>query len=160
MSLFRKKTALDMSAQSLGVALPESAPDVVATTDAVSQETSGASLPNHTTHGAVFNGPLTSVNQLYRDKVVTKGAPESFDSVGDYSNHLSSLSLSDLHFHAIAQKETPIGDRAILIRRLESKWSSLCMKAGKATARGTGPKAFTAEQRAAQEAIKRKMLRR
>lgn len=118
----------------------------------------------HQTHGAgVPTGPIMSVGQLLRNRSQVKGAVESFDTLEDYKSYLNTLSLSELHTHAVAQAKTiPIEDRNRLIRRLESEWSTFASRApgNKAAHRPVQPKPFTPEQMAKGEELMKKMLRR
>jgi hypothetical protein len=116
----------------------------------------------HQTHGAItpITGPITSVDQIYRRDNVAKGSISSFGSLSDYSDFLHTLTMSDLHKHSVEQaKVVPIDDRNRLIRRLENQWSEVCAKEGRAA---PIPKRdpFSAKQVAAQDEIKRKLLRR
>ena len=124
---------------------------------------SGVSKKHHQTHGAgIPKGPIMSVGQLLRNRSEVKGSVESFDTLEDYKTYLNSLSLGDLHTHAVTQAGTiPIDDRNRLIRRLENEWSTFASRApGRQNSPLPQPLPFTPEQSAKADEMLKKMTRR
>lgn len=85
--------------------------------------------PKHQTHGAgVPTGPISSVSQLI-GRSMARGSISSYDTLADYSAFLNTLSLGELHRHAVEEaKIVPIDDRNRLIRRLEGEWGAFASK--------------------------------
>ncbi len=118
----------------------------------------------HQTHGAIIptTGPITSVSQLINGgRNVAKGSAGSFETLAEYSTYLRGLSLHDLHRHAVEDARTvPIDDRERLIRRLETEWTATAARyPGRPGSTIPSRKPFTAEQIAAQTAIRNKLLK-
>lgn len=119
----------------------------------------------HQTHGAVtpITGPITNVTQLMNGgRNVAKGAAGSFGSLDEYGSYLRTLSLGDLHSHAVTERTVPIDDRERLIRRLEVAWTGNKGRYPGSAAGAAIPqrKGFTQEQMAAQQELMKKAMRR
>lgn len=115
----------------------------------------------HQAHGAVMTGPISSVQQLIGRRSVAKGSMGSFGTLEDYRDHIDTLSLGELHAHAIDSMETPIYETSILKTRLERKWTEVNARTtpgrGPGQSRG-GPGGYTPEQNAKAQALLKKML--
>lgn len=115
----------------------------------------------HQAHGAVLTGPVSSVQQLIGRRSVAKGSMGSFGTLEDYRDHIDTLSLGELHAHAIDSMETPIYETSILKTRLERKWTEVNARTtpgrGPGQSRG-GPGGYTPEQNAKAQALLKKML--
>ena len=119
----------------------------------------------HQTHGAYtpLSGPITNVSQLTNGgKNVAQGSIGSFETMAEYTAYLKTLSLAQLHRHAVEEaKIVPIDDRDRLIRRLETQWTSTASRyPGRAGSAIPSRQPFTAEQIAKQEALRNKLLNR
>lgn len=118
----------------------------------------------HQTHGAVIpTGPITNVSQLLNGgRNVAKGSAGSFGTMEEYTAYLKTLSLGDLHQHAVSERTVPIDDRDRLIRRLETAWTGAKARyPGSAGGQAIPRRApFTQEQMAIQQELQRKLLRR
>lgn len=124
-----------------------------------------ASSPAHQTHGGYtpITGPISSVRQLVRGPNVAKGSIGSFPSQESYGKYLRGLTDTELHRHAIEEAHiVAIDDRERLIRRLEGEWSAHAMREPGNPLASQVPKraAFTDEQVAKQEAIRKQLLGR
>lgn len=109
-----------------------------------------------------MTGPITSVSQLTNGgRNIAKGSAGSFETMAAYTSYLKGLSLHDLRRHAREDARiVPIDDRERLIRRLETAWTSTAAKyPGRAGAAIPTRVPFTAEQIAAQAAIRDKLVR-
>lgn len=134
-----------------------------AATKTAQTEAKASSKPTHQTHGGYtpITGPITNVRQLIRGGNKARGSIGSFQSLASYSAYVKSLTTAELHRHAIEEAHiVAIDDRDRLIRRLESEWSAHNAREADSSVVASIPKrsGFTAEQRAAQEAIRKKLL--
>jgi hypothetical protein len=125
----------------------------------------GEAATLHQTHGAVLpsDARITSVDQLIgRTRHTAKGAIGSFDTIEEYHGYLNTLTLHELHRHAVEEaKIVPIDDRNRLIRRLESEYTAIAARIpGRKANIIPQPKSYSQEQNDKMEELKRKMLRR
>ena len=120
--------------------------------------------PKHQTDGMYvpITGPITNVRQLTRgNRNVAKGSIESFGNLGDYTSYLHHLTSAELNRHAVEDaRVVPIDDKDRLIRRLENNWTEVAARERSRMGESVLPSrpGFTDEQKAAQEAIRRRML--
>ena len=151
------------------VPTPAAAQNVSVASITTPKEASGTPLQvvkgRHQTHGAVtpLSGPITNVAQLMNGgKNIAKGSAGSFANLAEYTAYLRTLSLGDLHLHAVSERTVPIDDRERLIRRLEVSWTGAKARSPGSAAGTAIPqrKPFSTEQMAAQQELMRKALRR
>lgn len=116
--------------------------------------------PPRQAHGAIIRGPISSVQQLIGRNSVAKGSMGSFETLSDYRDHIDTLTLGELHAHAIDSMETPIYDTSVLKTRLERKWTEVSARntPGRGVGQSRGVKGYTSEQNAAAQALLKKML--
>lgn len=127
------------------------------------QATASSASPTHQTHGGYtpISGPITNVRQLVRGGNRAQGSIGSFPSLSAYSSYIRGLTTAELHRHAIEEAHiVAIDDRERLIKRLEGEWGAHNAREADSTVRMSVPKrpAFSQEQIAAQEAIRKKLL--
>lgn len=127
-------------------------------------QTAGNVPSKHQTDGMYvpITGPITNVRQLTRgNRNVAKGSIESFGSLTDYTAYLRHLTSAELNRHAVEEaRVVPIDDKDRLIRRLENNWTEVAARERSRMGENVLPPrpGFTDEQKAAQEAIRRRML--
>ena len=163
----RKNKGTALTETTGAVSTTQSVASVVKTTPVTPQETQrgGATKARHQTHGAVtpITGPITNVSQLMnRGRNIAKGSAGSFKTMGEYTTYVRTLSLNDLHRHAVEDARiVPIDDRERLIRRLETAWTANASRyPGTVAAAIPQRPAFSQEQMATQQALRDKLLRR
>lgn len=144
--------------------------DTVSATGSTENDTNLASMKiplksktPHQAHGAVIRGPISTVQQLIGRTSVAKGSMGSFGTLEDYRDHIDTLTLGELHAHAIESMETPIYDTPVLKTRLERKWTEVVSRT--TPGRGVGQArqnagGYTPEQNAKAQALLKKMQRR
>ena len=113
----------------------------------------------HQTHGAMpITGPIMSVADLVRGGAA-KGSVESFSDLGSYSKYLNTLTLGDLHRHAVEEARiVPIDDRNRLIHRLEGEYSAIASKNPRRFKPVAQPKPYSQQQMDTLEDLRHKTL--
>ena len=80
-------------------------------------------MPIHQTHGAIPATPSNTAKSTY--EILNRGLknPYTVDTVDEYTEQLSKMTLSQLHDHAVSTaKVIPIDDRERLIKRLAEEF--------------------------------------
>ena len=138
--------------------------DSTATVTLPAAQTAGNVPSKHQTDGMYvpITGPITNVRQLIRgNRNVAKGSIESFATLSDYTAYLRKLTTAERNRHAVEDaRVVPIDDKERLIRRLENNWTEVAGRERSRMGESVLPArpGFTDEQKAAQEAIRRRML--